>query len=112
MGRNEDIDSTNELTNKGNLLDNQFIKTSGITVNLVHGFSPSISEAIYRHDPGIETMENAAFFYACLKSNVTFASLRAISNIVEPRNRENWQIDLALTNLGNVLPGVLRRVLG
>lgn len=78
-------------------------RAKGLTVNKVHGYQPSI-DAIQRHHPAdVETMESAAFFYACLVENQPFLALRAISNYVEPRNRANWNIPLAIENLNHVL---------
>ncbi|HRR11988.1 MAG TPA: hypothetical protein P5139_08260, partial [Tenuifilum sp.] len=51
----------------------------------------------------IETMESAAVFYVCLKLGKPFFCLRAVSNYVEPRNRQNWKIDIAVQNLWNEL---------
>jgi futalosine hydrolase len=45
-------------------------------------------------------MEGAAFMYACLISGVPFAQVRAVSNIVERRNRAAWRMDEAIRALG------------
>ena len=71
----------------------------GITVNTVHGNTDSIDKIIKRLNPEIETMEGAAFFYVCEKENITSLQLRAISNYVEKRNRDAWNIPFALNNL-------------
>jgi futalosine hydrolase len=76
-------------------------KVNGITVNKVHGNTPSIAKALSRFKPQTESMEGAAVFYACEMQNITCLQIRAISNFVEPRNKENWQINLAITNLNN-----------
>jgi futalosine hydrolase len=44
-------------------------------------------------------MEGAAFFYACRKEGVPGLQIRAVSNYVEKRNRDAWQIGLAVKNL-------------
>ena len=74
-------------------------EVSGITVNTVHGNEKSISGIIERLNPDIETMEGAAFFYVCEKEKQPCIQLRGISNYVEKRNREAWNIPLALKNL-------------
>lgn len=75
----------------------------GLTVNKVSGSQASI-DAIKKHNTAaIETMESAAFFYACLMEKQAFLALRAISNYVEPRNRDNWNIPLAIENLNKIL---------
>ena len=45
----------------------------------------------------------AAFFQTCLTEGVAFTQIRAISNFVEPRNRENWKMQEAIQNLNEVL---------
>jgi futalosine hydrolase len=45
-------------------------------------------------------MEGAAFMYACTVHEVPFAQVRAVSNVVEPRNRANWALSQAIRNLG------------
>jgi futalosine hydrolase len=76
-------------------------KVSAITVNTVHGNDDSIAEAIKRDDPQLESMEGAAFFYACRQMDVPGLQIRAVSNYVEKRNRDNWKIGLAVKNLNN-----------
>ena len=71
----------------------------GITVNSVHGNGPSIERVFQRLNPFVESMEGAAFMYACKQAGIPFAQVRAISNYVEPRNKEKWEIAAALKNL-------------
>lgn len=72
----------------------------GITVNTVHGSDPSITRVTERFNPDVETMEGAGFMYAALIHGVPFAQIRAVSNVVERRNRGAWQLDLAIRELG------------
>ena len=76
-------------------------KVKGITVNKVHGNEQSIAEIKNRYNPQTESMEGAAVFYACNMSNIPCMQIRSISNYVEPRNKENWQISLAIKNLND-----------
>lgn len=78
-------------------------KAKGITVNKVHGNAQSIEKTKTLYQPQTESMEGAAFFYACNKLNISALQVRSISNYVEPRNRENWKIDLAVKNLNDWL---------
>ncbi|MBI2279398.1 MAG: futalosine hydrolase [Bacteroidetes bacterium] len=84
-------------------IKNEFTKTlkkvSAITVNTTHGEENSIENIKTLFNPQIETMEGAAFFYACLLEGIPCLQLRAISNKVERRNKENWNIKLAVKNL-------------
>ena len=45
-------------------------------------------------------MEGAAFMYACLVHGLPFAQVRAVSNVVERRNRDAWKLTEAIANLG------------
>lgn len=81
---------------------------NGITVNKAHGSEASIAALREKYpDAQLESMEGAAFFYACLKTGVPFAEIRSISNYVEPRNRETWDLPLAISNLNEVIRQVL-----
>lgn len=84
-----------------NLPDFKHVKS--ITVNTVHGNRKSIENIVERLNPQIETMEGAAFFYACNDVNLPSVQLRAISNVVEERNTLNWDIPLAVKNLNDRL---------
>lgn len=74
-------------------------KVKGITVNKVHGNAESIYAIIERFDPQTESMEGAAVFYACNLSHIPCVQVRSLSNVVEPRAKENWKIGLAINNL-------------
>ena len=75
----------------------------GITVNTATGRIERIGFLKEKYNPDIETMEGAAFMYTCLMESVKFIQLRSISNIVEPRNKKNWNISLAIKNLNSAL---------
>lgn len=97
---------------KGGRLQNAFRESglplaAGITVNTVHGDPSSIeairsrcaADGIAGQVPLLESMEGAAFFYVCMSEGTRCLQLRAVSNYVEKRNRENWNIPLAVRNL-------------
>jgi len=81
-----------------------FLKNvSGISVQKIHGSTPQI-EALKKRTKGeVESMEGAAFFYACLMEKIPFLEIRSISNYVEARNKENWNIPLAIEKLNKTL---------
>jgi futalosine hydrolase len=81
----------------------------GITVNTVHGSERSIAAVTARFQPQVESMEGAAFMYACLIQGLVFAQVRAVSNIVERRNREAWKIATAIEALGQTAQSILDR---
>jgi futalosine hydrolase len=80
---------------------------TGITVNTVHGHDPSIEAIRRRLQPQVESMEGAAFAHACSMSGVPYAQVRAVSNVVERRNRRAWQLDSAIQNLNATALSIL-----
>ena len=78
-------------------------KVQGITVQTASGSKERIDRLVERFRPQVETMENAAFFYVCKMLQIPFASFRAISNKVEPRNRKSWRITEAIENVNKAL---------
>ena len=80
---------------------------NAITVNTVHGNDRSIAAVIERLRPEVESMEGAAFMSACLISNVTFAQVRAVSNLVERRNRGAWRVAEAIERLAETTRRIL-----
>lgn len=90
------------LKNKGNYdIDevDALIPVKGITVNTMVGDQQDIDRLKQKFNPEIITTEGAAFFYVCLLEKIPFLQIRAISNFVEIRKVENWNIPLALKNL-------------
>lgn len=82
-------------------------QVDGITVNTVHGDDKSIAAVRARLRPDVESMEGAAFMYACLTAGVPFAQIRAVSNHVERRNRAAWRLPEAIAALGTTASAVL-----
>jgi futalosine hydrolase len=72
---------------------------SGITINTTTGSQNVVTAMKARHNPDIESMEGAAFFYTCIKEGIPFVQIRAISNYVEPRDKSKWNIPLSVKNL-------------
>ena len=90
--------------------DVQFLPgVQGITVNTVTGTKASIEEIRKRFpEAQIETMESAAVFFGCLESQTPFMGIRSISNYVEPRNRDNWELEKAIQSLNSTLEDILK----
>jgi futalosine hydrolase len=90
-----------------NLFENNYTKNipkcNGVTVNTVHGNEKSIQHIVEKFQPHVESMEGAAFIQAANAFNWRAIQIRAISNPVERRNRDNWNIGLAVKNLNSVL---------
>lgn len=84
----------------------------GLTVNRVHGTVSSITAIREKYpEVQIETMEGAAIFYGCLLAEVPFVEIRSISNMVEPRNRDAWELELSIKQLNAVLIELLQEII-
>ena len=57
-------------------------------------------------------MREQLFFFAARQAGVPVIQIRAVSNYVEKRNRDNWQIDTAVTNLNGWLIRFLEKING
>lgn len=80
----------------------------GISVNKVHGEDASIAQLRQQYPfAQVETMEGAAFFLAATTSQTPFLQIRAISNYVERRQRENWRLHEAIATLNTTLSELL-----
>ena len=101
----------NNSTPKGSAL-RKLDRIKGVTSNTVHGHPETIRKIREQFNPGVESMEGAAFFYACLMSGVPFHEIRCISNFVEERDKSKWDIPLALANLNNTLFDILKEQSG
>lgn len=85
-------------------------RVTGLTVNTVSGTRDGIRKMKDRWDFEIESMEGAAFFYVMLNENIPFHQIRSISNRVEERNRESWDIPLALKTVQKFMCNYLAQV--
>lgn len=77
----------------------QLPKAKGISVNKIHGNEQSIRKITTRYQGDVESMEGAAFFYSCKMSGIPFLQVRTVSNSVEKRDKNKWDISLAIKNL-------------
>jgi futalosine hydrolase len=80
------------------------------TVNMASGSAGAIERIRRAWDPEIETMEGAWLAYTCSMTGIPWLSVRAVSNKVEPRNVNNWDIPLALSNLQEKMIQLLRLI--
>ncbi len=78
-----------------------------VTVNEISTAGDRIS--YYKNGVGatLESMEGAALHYTCLLEDVPFLQLRALSNYVGERNKEQWQMQAAVENLNENLQRIL-----
>ena len=99
------LDHTQE--GSGNFLP----KATAITVNKVHGMEADIAAIQKKYPVHLESMEGAGVFYVCQLLGIPALQIRAVSNYVEPRNRDNWNIPLAIEELNKVLIQILGSLL-
>lgn len=92
----------NESVFKSNHLQS-IRQVCGITVNTVHGCESHIQKVVERFHPDVESMEGAAFLYACLHEKLKCLQLRSVSNYVENRNKSEWKIPFAISSLNETL---------
>ena len=85
-------------------------RVSAVTVNTVHGEDTAIAAMVARLAPQVESMEGAAFMYACLIAVVPCAQIRAVSNYVERRNRAAWQLGPAIEALGRTASALVTQL--
>ena len=85
-------------------------KVKGVTVNTIHGNEASIEKVKQLYNPDVESMEGAAFFAACAGIKGNYIQIRAISNYVEKRDKEKWQMPLAIKNLNDFLITFIKNV--
>jgi futalosine hydrolase len=78
-------------------------QVNAITVNTSSGSAATIERLRSKYNPDIETMEGATFFYICCREHIPFLAIRSISNKVEPRDKNKWNIPVALNNLSEKL---------
>ncbi len=86
---------------------NQLPLAKGITVNTIHGNEASILKVKKLYNPLTESMEGAAFMFACMLQQIKHLQIRSVSNYVEKRNKASWDIPLAIINLNSILINIL-----
>ena len=82
---------------------NKLYRAKGITVNTVSGSKETITMRQQLFQADIESMEGAAFAFVAAQFSCKAHQIRSISNQIEPRNKENWDIPLAIKQLNNFL---------
>lgn len=88
-------------------LINSLHTSTGVTVNTVHGNEQSIAAFLARHKVDVESMEGAAFMYACKLHKIRYIQVRSVSNYIEDRDISKWDIPLAVYNLNHFLLDLL-----
>lgn len=90
-----------------NKIINNLKEVRAVTSNTIHGNKESINRIKQMFEPDIESMEGAGFFYVCLQENIPFFQIRAISNKVEPMNKQNWDFELSIRKLNETIIDII-----
>ena len=88
-----------ELTPAAEKALSRYKKVSAVTVQTVSGLPQKRDQLARDFTPSVESMEGAAFFYVSILERVPFIELRSVSNEVGERDRNKWNIPLALDSL-------------
>jgi futalosine hydrolase len=87
---------------------NHLPSVKGVTVNTAHGNEISIDKFTLHTKADVESMEGAAFLFACNQTQIKCVQIRAISNYIEKRDRNKWNIPLAIESLNAFLIGFIK----
>jgi len=102
----------NKFTNNYNFLFLKEIESAkGITVNSTSGNAKTINYRQRIFNADVESMEGASIFYVCTEKNINFIEIRSISNYIEERNTNNWNIPLAISNLNKYASKLISELL-
>lgn len=75
-------------------------QSASLTVSAVTG-APELGRGLYeRYRAGMENMEGFALALGCLHARLPFLEVRTVSNLVGARPPQNWDLKLALLELG------------
>jgi futalosine hydrolase len=92
------------------IVDRNLISVDSVTVNKVHGKEESIASIMEKYPAKIENMEGLAVFYVSHMLGIPCIAFRSVSNYVERRNKDNWDIPLAVSNLNDVILDFLKYI--
>jgi len=81
-----------------------------ITVNKIIDNPAGVKQLQEKFGADIESMEGAAFHYVCLQQKITFLQLRSISNIAGERDKRNWSMKEAISNLNDELKKLVKNI--
>lgn len=85
-------------------------KATSITVNKVHGNEKTIKIIEKKYQADTENMEGLAFYYVLKLIQKPGIEIRAVSNYVEKRNKENWNLKLSIQNLNKELETIIKHL--
>jgi futalosine hydrolase len=78
-------------------------RASAITVNEITSHPQRVQQLTQRYQPDLESMEGAALHYLCLRLQVPFLQIRAVSNLVGERDKSKWKMKESVRQLNEAL---------
>jgi len=88
----------------------QLPEVTSATINQITTSKAHLHMLQTKYGAQIESMEGASLHYVCKLFNIPFLQLRAISNYVGERDKKEWKIKAAITNLNETLLHLLNRL--
>ena len=85
-------------------------QVSGLTVNKSSGTTSTIERIKQKFQGDVESMEGIGLFYACNAMDISFISVRAISNYVELRDKSKWKMEEAIINLNTSVINLIEKL--
>ncbi len=82
----------------------------GVTINEISTQPERIHHLSTMYGAFVESMEGAALHYTCLQTKTPFLQFRSVSNLVGQRDKQHWNIPVALRNLTSQVVGFLDRL--
>lgn len=83
---------------------------SGVTVNEISTNKNRIDLLKQQYGVAVESMEGAALHYAALKNKIPFLQIRAISNVVGVRDKQQWKIKEAIEALTIAVKNIIKEL--
>jgi len=87
------------------------VQVQSLSVNAVNGKQAQIDKISRKYAVDIESMEGAALFYTAFQLGIPCVQFRSISNLIEDRDKANWNIPLAIEKLNDFLLSFLSQIL-
>ncbi len=81
----------------------KILKGGFITVSTITASFEKADDLYEAFSPLMEAMEGAACAHSCACHNIPMVQIRSASNFVGERDKSNWNIELAVKNLGSAL---------
>lgn len=98
----------NPFLGKYNLLS--LSEVTAITIDEITTEKSRINLIKEKYYPSLESMEGASLHYCGLMMHIPFIQIRGISNYVGERNKRNWKIPAALTNVNEAAFELLQKL--